>query len=254
MGKAMKYISLGLVVLLVLLFAIVILFKTAGQKNAEKESYEADRGESGNLVDAAGDQIKNVGDYLDEGEIDASKITWQEYRFTNEMEPAETQDYLIYVLRNGTGRDVDLYMDIDTANSDTKEAARDSIYVNNFAKDTNTCVYTQPGLVSDATVEISAFAPQEDMKTIAADLSVEFDDAGDGIEGKVTNNSEYIACYTELSVLFMKGDEVAYFGTVNLAEDEPELAPGESAMFTLKAQNAEYDKVNVYVAGYGKEQ
>lgn len=253
MKKAMKYISVGVIVLFILLLGIVALFKTSGQKKAEEASYGENRGESGNLVDAAGEQIKNTGDYLDEGPVDASGITWQEYRFTNELESAEDQDYLIYVLRNGTGRDVDIYMDIDTANSDTKEAMRDSIYVNNFAKDSNTCVYTKPGLITDATVKVSAFAPQEDMKTITSDLKVEFDDRGDGVEGRVTNDSEYIACYTELSILFMKGDNVVYFGTVNLADDKPELAPGESAMFTLSSNGADYDKVNIYVAGYGRQ-
>ena len=245
--EILKYIGIGMGALIILGFAIYFAFTGSGDKPPVHNEEEA---EISNEDILTVEEMPVVGDEVEISDVilDETSVTYEEYSFFDDV---TSTPYQIYVFHNNLDFDIDIYVDIEYKKSGAEESQRNSIYVNNFASKSDTCVWTIPDEFDTSEVSFSAKRVEKNMCTITDALELKLADNGNGINATVKNNSGYDAYYVDACVLFKQNDEIVRFQPVSLYSQRDFIPNGESESFVVDAYGHEYNDVKIYFSGYG---
>lgn len=246
--EILKYLGIGFGALIILAFAIYFTFTGSGNTKSPRTNKGEETAEVSSDDIITVDEMPEVGDAVEVKDVilDDASITYDEYTFYDDV---TSSNYQIYIFHNNLGFDIDIYVDIDFKKGD--EISRNSIYVNNFAAKSDTCIWTVPNEFDTAEVSFSAKRVEKNMCTITDGLDLKLNDNGNGIVATVTNNSGYDAYYVDACVLFMNNGEIVRFQPVSLYSQRDFIPHGESEEFSVEAYGHEYNDVKIYFSGYG---
>lgn len=246
--EILKYLGIGFGALIILAFAIYFTFAGSGGKKTPKPSKGEEMAEVAEEDIITVDEMPEVGDEVEVKDvvIEDDSITYDSYSFYDDV---TSSNYQIYVFHNNLGFDIDIYVDIDFTKGD--EVHRNSIYVNNFAAKSDTCIWTMAEEYDSVDVSFSAKRVEKNMCTITDGLDLKLNDNGNGIVATVTNNSGYDAYYVDACVLFTYNGEIVRFQPVSLYSQRDFIPHGESEEFSVDAYGHEYNDVKIYFSGYG---
>jgi len=246
--EILKYLGIGFGALIILAFAIYFMFAGSGGSNISREQKQETTAEVSEDDIITVDEMPVVGDEVEvkEVELENDSITYDEYSFYDDI---TSTNYQIYIFHNNLDFDIDIYVDIDFKKGN--ETTKNSIYLNNFAAKSDTCIWTVAPEFDTADVSFSAKRVEKNMCTITDGLDLKLNDNGNGITATVTNNSGYDAYYVDACVLFTLNGEIVRFQPVSLYSQRDAIPHGESEEFSVEAYGHEYNDVKIYFSGYG---
>ncbi len=176
----------------------------------------------------------------------ADQMSVSEYSLENSI----GDTYYILIVKNDSSENVELNVNAIAKDSSGKTIGAASSSENAVGRGQEVCLLNYfNGVKGVDKFEYTLSAKKEKYyDSVYSDLSVEESRTDDKVILTVTNNGSKPAQFVEAKALFFLDNELVYFGSNYIVDDESEIKPGETLSKQIECYK-EYEDVKIYISG-----